>query len=128
MIRRLLEFAMGGHIAVTGPPIFVCHEMTPEQAMEADKEKNADLEVAIPIPEEVEGTADIKCYQLPGGKMARTVHKGPYEDCGPTYEKLFAWLKQNGKTLVGPTREMYMNDPGEVPPEEILTEIYAPIM
>jgi effector-binding domain-containing protein len=127
MIRRLFEFAMGERIAVTGPPIFVCHEMTPQEAVKADQEKNADLEVAVPIAEEVDGTDDIKCYQLPGGKMAKTLHKGPYEDCGPTYEKLFTWLRENEKILAGPTREMYLNDPREVPPEEILTEIYAPI-
>ena len=59
--------------------------------------------------------------------MAKIMHKGPYEDCGATYGKLFAWLQKNGKRMNGPTREVYLNDPREVPPEEILTEIYAPI-
>ena len=59
--------------------------------------------------------------------MARIVHKGPYEECGPTYEKLFAWIKENNKKIVGPTREVYLNDPKDVSPEEILTEILAPI-
>jgi AraC family transcriptional regulator len=36
-------------------------------------------------------------------------------------------LEEKHKKLVGPTREIYLNDPGEVPPEEILTDIYAPI-
>ncbi len=60
--------------------------------------------------------------------MAKIIHKGPYEKCGPTYDKLFACLQQNGKTINGPIREVYLNDPHEVPPEEILTEIYAPIV
>ncbi|WP_305791978.1 GyrI-like domain-containing protein [Methanococcoides sp. AM1] len=30
-------------------------------------------------------------------------------------------------TITGPTREVYLNDPAEVSPEEILTEIYAPV-
>ena len=59
--------------------------------------------------------------------MAKTVHKGPYEECGPTYENLFKWIGENGKKITGPTREVYLNDPREVPKEEILTEIYAPI-
>ncbi|MDD3248518.1 MAG: GyrI-like domain-containing protein [Methanosarcina sp.] len=29
--------------------------------------------------------------------------------------------------IFGPVREVYLNDPREVPPEEILTEIYAPL-
>ena len=59
--------------------------------------------------------------------MAKTVHRGPYEACEPTYAKLFAWIGENGKRIAGPLREVYLNDPKEVPPEEILTEIYAPI-
>ena len=34
---------------------------------------------------------------------------------------------EKGLTITGPTREIYLNDPMEVPPEEILTEIYAPV-
>ena len=127
MIQQLCEFALAQGIQMIGPPVFICHEMTSEQAMEADEAGTADVEVAIPIAERVEGTAEINCYELPGGKMAKTSHKGPYEECGPTYEKLFAWLAMNGKKLIGPTRELYLNDPHEVPPEEILTEIFAPV-
>ena len=126
-LPKLWEFITSKNIAMAGPPIFVCHEETVEEAEKAYKEKNADLEVAIPISGRVEDTEEVKCYELPGGKMARIVHKGPYEECCPVYEKLFAWIEENGKKIVGLTREVYLNDPGEVPPEEILTEIYAPI-
>ena len=112
---------------MVGPPIFICHEVTAEEAIEADKKKNADLEVAIPILQKVDGNDKIKSYELPGGKMAKIVHKGPYQECNPTYEKLYKWLEEKGKRIVGPTREVYLNDPNEVPLEEILTEVYAPI-
>ena len=56
--------------------------------------------------------------------MAKIIHKGPYEECVPTYEKLFSWIAGQGKRVVGPIREVYFNDPREVPPEEILTKIY----
>lgn len=127
MIPALFQFAESRNIQTVGHPIFVCHEMSPEEAMQADLEKNADVEVAVPIIEKAEESDDIKCYELSGGKMAKIIHKGPYEDCGPTYEKLFAWLYENSKTISGFTREVYLNDPREVSPEEILTEIYAPI-
>ena len=127
MIPQVCQFAVAKGIQIQGPPMFVCHEMTPEEAMKADEEGNADVEVAVPISEEIEGTDEIGSYELPGGKMATLIHKGPYQDCGPTYEKLFAWLEANGKRIVGPTREVYLNDPHEVPPDEILTAIYAPI-
>ncbi|MDY6965061.1 MAG: GyrI-like domain-containing protein [Halobacteriota archaeon] len=127
LMSKIFPFAIQKGIQIQGPPIFVCHEMGAEEAMKADSEGNADVEVAVPISGKAEETDEIKCYELPGGRMAKTVHKGPYEDCGPTYERLFTWLKDNGKKIMGPMREVYLNDPNEVPPEEILTEIYAPI-
>jgi len=127
MIPKVCQFAMEKGVQIQGPPVFVCHEMSQEEVMKADKEGSADVEVVVAVSAKVEDGTEVKCYELPGGKMAKTVHKGPYEDCGPTYEELFAWLRQNGKRIVGPMREIYLNDPNEVPKEEILTEIYAPI-
>ena len=127
MIPKLYEYVFGNNIQPGGPPLFVCHEMSMEQVMKADKENDADVEVAVPIMTEVKGTDNIRCYELSGGKMVKTIHKGPYEDCGPTYEKLFAWINEKGLKITGFTREVYLNDPREISPEEILTEIYAPI-
>lgn len=127
MIKRLCELAAGKNIEMIGPPLFVCHEMTVEDVMEAFEHKNADIEVAIPISKCMESIHEAMCYELPGGKMAHIVHTGPYEECTPAYEKLYTWLEEKHKKPVGPTREVYLNDPREVPPEEILTGIYAPI-
>jgi AraC family transcriptional regulator len=127
MIPKVCQFAVEKGVQIQGPPVFVCHEMSQEEVMKADKEASADVGVAVAVSAKVEDGAEVKCYELPGGKMAKTVHKGPYEECGPTYEELFAWVRQNRKRIVGPMREIYLNDPNEVPKEEILTEIYAPI-
>lgn len=127
MIGEVCRYAVEHKIQIRDAPIFVCHEMTPEAAMKANEEGNADIEVAVPVLERVAGTDSIQCYELPGGKMAKVVHKGAYEDCEPTYMKLFSWLGENRKKSAGPTREVYLNDPSEVPKEELLTEIYAPI-
>jgi effector-binding domain-containing protein len=127
LLPKLYEYAGSKGAQFTGPPVFVCHEVTAEKVMEADKNGTANVEVAAPIASEIPATDDITCYTLPGGAMAKTIHKGPYADCGPTYEKLFAWLEKNGKKIVGPTREVYLNDPNEVGEEEALTEIYAPL-
>lgn len=127
LLPKIYEYAASKGAQFTGPPVFVCHEVTADKAMEADKNGTANVEVAAPIADKIPETDEITCYTLPGGKMAKTIHKGPYEECGPTYEKLFTWLEQNKKKIIGPTREMYLNDPREVAKEEILTEIYAPI-
>jgi len=50
-----------------------------------------------------------------------------HEAAGPSYEKLFAWLKENGREITGPTREVYVSDPRTTPPDQLITEIYAPL-
>ncbi len=127
MIPKVCQFAVQKGVQIQGRPTFVCHEMGAEEAMKADKEGTADVEVAVPVSGRVEGSDEVSCYALACGKMAKTVHKGPYQDCGPIYENLFAWLAENGKEIAGPTREVYLNDPNEVPQAEILTDMYVPI-
>jgi AraC family transcriptional regulator len=130
-IMELCIYAEQEKIEMAGMPIFVCHETSVEEAMRAAEEGNADIEVAIPIAAPVaitgEGPDDISCYELPGGTMVKAIHKGPYETCEGTYNEVFAWIEAHGKEITGPIREVYPNDPGEVAPEEILTEIYVPV-
>jgi effector-binding domain-containing protein len=127
ILPKLCEYAASKEAQFTGPPVFVCHEVTAEKVMEADKKASANIEVAAPIADKIPETEEITCYTLAGGKMAKIIHKGPYEDCSPTYENLFKWLTENGKNIIGPTREVYLNDPNEVGKEDLLTEIYVPI-
>jgi len=107
--------------------LYIMHEKSVEEALKADEADNADIEVCVPIAERIPETDEIKCYELSGGRMAKVIHKGPYEASGPVYEKLFAWILENGHEVAGPIREAYLNDPREVAPEEILTIIYVPI-
>lgn len=127
MLPALFEYAISRGAIIAGPPLYLWHEKSIEEAMKADEAGNADIEVCVPIAEKIPESDEIRCYELSGGKNARIIHKGPYEACVPAYERLFAWLLENGLTLTGPIREAYLNDPREVAPEEILTIISAPI-
>ena len=126
MIATVWRFAAGSGAQIQGRPTFICHE-TPKEAVKANEQANADVEVVVPVAKKVTGTDRVTCYELPGGQMARILHKGPCEKSAPTYKALFAWIAENHKHVVGPMREVYVNDPRKVPPEEILTEIYAPV-
>lgn len=127
MLPALFEYAISRGAVIAGPPLYIMHEKSIEEALKADEAGNADIEVCVPIAERIPETDEIKCYELSGGKMAKVIHKGLYEASGPVYERLFAWLLENGHELTGPIREAYLNDPREVAPEEILTIVYAPI-
>ncbi|MDD1700352.1 MAG: GyrI-like domain-containing protein [Methanoregula sp.] len=127
LLMKIYEFTVKKKVGISGPPVFLCHEISPEAVMEANEKGTATVEVAWPVFGIVKGTREIKVYKLPGGKMVHTVHKGPYESCEPTYLKLFAWIKEKGLKISGPIREVYPNDPRQVKPEEIITEIFVPV-
>ena len=127
LLGELVSYAMSNGVQLAGAPVALMHEAGKEEVERADREGNALIDVAFPIVGSCEGTGEIRCYELPGGTMAKTVHKGPYEACEPTYVALWQWIAREGKRITGPTREIYLNDPREVPPEEILTEIHAPV-
>jgi effector-binding domain-containing protein len=127
LIGRLCQFVDEKKISVAGPPLFLCHEKTEAEVKKANETSTAIIEVAIPVHQTVAEEGDIKLYELPGGKMAKTIHRGPYENCKITYDKIFAWLEKNNEKITAPIREVYLNDPATVKPEEIITEIYVPI-
>lgn len=59
--------------------------------------------------------------------VASTIHRGPYDQLGRTYEALGSWIAQNGYQIVGPAEDVYLTDPAEVAPEDTLTEILFPV-
>jgi effector-binding domain-containing protein len=64
---------------------------------------------------------------LPGGAFARLLHTGPFEMLGLAYHALHAFAQERGHERRGPMREIYLNDPAEVAPEAIETEVWMPI-
>ncbi len=127
LLLKVYEYTVKKKMVITGPPVFICHEISPEAVMEANEKGTAVVEVVWPVSSTVKGTKEMKVYELPVGKMANTIHYGPYESCESTYLKLFAWIKEKGLMISGPIREVYPNDPREVPPEKIITEIFVPV-
>jgi len=106
---------------MAGPVIFICHD-------EEYRETDADIEVAIPIvgPVSLDGTA-VEVRTLPGGRFLSVLHTGPYPGVGNAYERLFAYMNEHHLMPVGPSQELYLNDPGEVPEDELLTEVQFPV-
>lgn len=127
VLDELFQYARSHGAEIVGPPVAIMHEAGKREVEMADREKIAVLDMALPVASEVEGTDAITGYLLPGGTMAKIIHKGPYEAIEPAYIALFEWIQKNGKRIIGPPREVYLNDPREVSSEALLTEIYAPV-
>ena len=88
-------------------------------------------EVQCPIGGEVapSGPDDqgLGVKRVEGAEVAATIHKGPFDQVGPTYGALAGWIMENGYEMVGPAEEVYLSGPGKAIPEEFLTEVRFPV-
>lgn len=93
------------------------------------KEDEADIEACVPVRTMVEMTVSndgIKCRKLTGGKAVTTIHKGPYETIGQSYQLLFDHINENKRQIRLPNREVYLKGPGMIlprSPKKFITEI-----
>jgi DNA-binding transcriptional MerR regulator/DNA gyrase inhibitor GyrI len=89
------------------------------------REDDADFEACMPIraTKTVEGSA---VRELAGGRCVSLVHRGPYEQLGRSYAKVFEYVNQRKYKVLSPTREVYLKGPGMIfkgNPKNYLTEI-----
>jgi effector-binding domain-containing protein len=88
---------------------------------------NFEVEIGFPVAKSLPEKDEIKATQLPGGKLARCLYTGPYNKIEPAYTALTEYVKEQGHEPTGVAYEFYLNDPGEVAPEELLTQIVFPL-
>lgn len=66
--------------------------------------------------------------EVPGGRHAVLLFKGPYAQLHQAYNELFTWLPHSGEEPADrPMFEVNLNDPRSTPPTELLTEICLPL-
>ena len=58
-----------------------------------------------------------------------TVHVGPYEQLGDVWARFLGeWVPASGNRIGdGVSYEIYTNTPGQVPKQELRTELYVPL-
>jgi AraC family transcriptional regulator len=117
---------LGAAGLLTGETKFigVCYddpEVTPPEKIRYD--------ACITVDESFEAKSEVGVRMLAGGEYAVTTYIGPYDQLGKTYAKFFGqWLPNSGRELrSGPFLEFYLNDPEKIDPEDLLTDIYAPL-
>ena len=109
-------------IEPAGPPYGRYHEFGPERV---------DVEIGIPVSVPV---ANLRGYdeaeegelfasELPGGQAAITVHRGAYDKLSATYDALHGWIHDQGRDEGPGPWESYVDDPSEVPIDEVKTEV-----
>lgn len=95
--------------------------VTPPEKLRYDACLRVDGEVSVDPP--------LALQELPPGIFAVTLHQGPYEELARTYAELYGgWLPGSGREpREGATMEIYLNDPCSTAPQDLRTEIWAPI-
>ena len=114
---------LGKHnVAPTGPPFSMYYD-------EGYKEKDIDIESAVPVAGPLASNDRVKVRELPGvDQMACLVHEGSYEGFSDAYARLLGWIEANGYQIVAPNREIYIKGPGpEYEPSEYVTELQFPV-
>ena len=119
-----LAAGFGKVVTASGPPagapFVIYHDVIDEQT-------TGDIEICVPVAAPFTTADGVVGRELEGGSMATTVHTGPYDQIAPAYHTLTGWVQEHGHEFAGPPREIYLNDPTTVAPEEILTEVQWPI-
>jgi effector-binding domain-containing protein len=104
-----------------GAPFIVFHDVI-------DEKTDGDIEVCIPVPADAQGSTEgVAWKETPATAVVSTTHQGPYDEISPAYHTVTGWIQDHGHEVSGPPREIYLNDPQTVAPEDLLTEVQFPI-
>ncbi len=85
--------------------------------------ENLDVEMGFPVSKPIAGRGEILSGEIPAGKQATCLYKGPYGQMGPAYDAMSQWMSENGHMPTGVVYEFYYNSPMDVPESELLTKI-----
>ena len=95
----------------------------PPFAQYAVRSDGFDVEAGFPTSAAVEPSGGVTPGELPGGRAARTLHRGPYSEVPAAYDALATWATDDGYRPSGAPWESYLDAP-DVP--EPRTMVYLP--
>lgn len=123
VIGELAGWIKQKELLITQPPFSVYYTSPTEVQPEKMK-----YEVGIPFKGDAYGDERVKIKIMPKHKILSAIHKGPYEEIGSVYAEMMQYIIESGQEMIGAPREVYINTPGEVPDEELLTEVIFPVI
>lgn len=106
-------------IAIAGPPVGVYYGMPTD---------TVDVAAGFPCDRPAVSADGVTAETLPGGSAAQIMHVGSYDSMHRTYERLMAWLGEQGLTGGTVMWETYLTEPTpEGNQDAMLTQITWPL-
>lgn len=79
------------------------------------------VEVGVEVARTFDATGRVEPSSLPGGTVARTVHRGSYEDLPAAHEAVRVWCEEHSHEVTGQRWEVYGDWHDD--PEQLETEV-----
>ncbi len=89
--------------------------------------QDLDIEIGFVVSEPLPGSGEIRASEIPGGRVATCPHIGPYGEIAAAYTALTQYVREHGGEPTGVAYELYLNDPGQTPPQELQTLVLFPL-
>ncbi len=86
------------------------------------RDQRPSVEVGVLAPGSFTPAGRVIASELPGGKVATTIHRGDYARLGDTHAAVHAYAAEHGLETAGPIWEVYGHASAD--PAELETEIY----
>ena len=80
------------------------------------KDQRPDVEIGVLVTAPFQSTGRVTSSELPGGEVARAVHRGDYARLGATHDAVREYVTAHRRELAGPCWEIYghaREDPNE---------------
>ncbi|WP_187170389.1 AraC family transcriptional regulator [Salidesulfovibrio onnuriiensis] len=88
------------------------------------------MEVSVTVPDHIQPEGEIAIRTVPGGEYAVVTHHGPYHLLEETYSRFCGrWLPASGREIRNqPGMEHYITNPEVTAPEDLITDLYIPLV
>jgi AraC family transcriptional regulator len=129
-LPRIFHYAQQHGLALSGHPFTRYVEVGPGLlTIEPGMRVSGSADQSAPsTPANASTDSGVVEDNLPGGRVAATMHAGTYETLPDAYAALEAWIESHGLRSAGAPWESYLTDPTEHPdPKDWKTEVCWPV-
>jgi effector-binding domain-containing protein len=106
-LDKVWAFLRTNHVPNSGLNVFLYHH--PERSGESMY-----VDFGVQVTKRFDDDGEVKCVATPSGKVAQTIHIGPYDRLGEAHAAIHQWCKAHQRPIAAASWEIYghwNNDP-----------------